>query len=127
ALIAALAELNGPGFGLQARLAWSRLYFWIVYRMRHAPRANENGAEVRAVPGSRSRARSALAPAAVAVAVEEVDEQAQDDPGRHPNPVVDERATAEPEADHRAERADDVDARHAERTRQVRARVAQHE
>lgn len=50
ALIAALAELNGPGFGLQARLAWSRLYSWIVYRMRHAPRANENGAEVRAVP-----------------------------------------------------------------------------
>lgn len=39
ALIATLADLNGPSFDTQARLAWSRLYSWIVYRMRHAQRA----------------------------------------------------------------------------------------
>jgi hemoglobin-like flavoprotein len=41
ALIDTLEELNGATFDLQARLAWSRLYSWIVYRLRHAPTWSE--------------------------------------------------------------------------------------
>jgi hemoglobin-like flavoprotein len=37
ALLQTLSELNGPSFDPGARLVWSRLYSWIVYRMRHAP------------------------------------------------------------------------------------------
>lgn len=36
ALIEALAERNGADFDAQARLAWARLYSWVVYRMRYA-------------------------------------------------------------------------------------------
>jgi hemoglobin-like flavoprotein len=46
ALIEALAECNGADFDAQARLAWARLYSWVVYRMRYAgtERADRLGA-----------------------------------------------------------------------------------
>lgn len=34
ALIAALAEVNGPGFTDNARSAWQRLYAWVAEQMR---------------------------------------------------------------------------------------------
>jgi hemoglobin-like flavoprotein len=51
ALIETLAEINGPGFDAQARLAWARLYSWVVYRMRDgvdAARAASNQGEAAA-------------------------------------------------------------------------------
>jgi hemoglobin-like flavoprotein len=46
ALIEALAECNGADFDAPARLAWARLYSWVVYRMRYAgtERADRLGA-----------------------------------------------------------------------------------
>src|SRR5689334_3886943 len=64
---------------------------------------------------------------AASVAIEEIDDEAGDDPAAHPQPVVLERDREEREAAERAEHTDDRRGRHAEPAYQVGARAAQHE
>jgi nitric oxide dioxygenase len=50
ALIESLAEVNDQFFDAEARLAWARLYSWVVYCMHHSDGESVGAAEASSTP-----------------------------------------------------------------------------